>query len=109
MNTLLNSFTILLLAAALFLTGCGSSSYRSVSGSAGYGVYHGYNYSPYRGYNSYYNDDVYVRVDRDKAQERKDRRVENKPKRQQNAQAARSRASSMGRPSRAGGGGGRRR
>lgn len=102
------STVFLLFSMVLFLTGCGGSS-GSVSGSAGYGVYHGYNY-PYSHYGSYYDDDIDVHVDRGDVQERRQERVETGPQRQQNVHAARSHASSMGRPARSGGrvGGGRR-
>ena len=104
MEQWLKVFTVLLsVLAALVLTNCGGSS----SGYIGYGVYHGYDY-PYYRYRPYYDDDTDAHVDRDAVQERGQQRIETRPQRQQNIQAARSRAAAMGRPVRMGGGRGRR-
>jgi major membrane immunogen (membrane-anchored lipoprotein) len=101
MTRLLQPFTtlifLLLLCTMLLMTGCSGSS---TSGSVGYGVYRDYGYS-----DRYYDDDdLNVRVDRDNVEQRRYQR----PERQANYQAARSRGPSMGRPSGAGRGGGRR-
>lgn len=92
---------LLLLCTMLLMTGCSGSS---TSGSVGYGVYRDYGY-----YDRYYDDnDLHVRVDRDNVEQRRDQHQETRPQRQVNYQAARSRGASMGRPSGAGRGGGRR-
>ena len=96
MENFVKLFTALLFfSSTMFLIGCGGTGNSSVSGSVGYGVYHGYNY-PYHRHGAYYNDDIHVHVDRDDVRKRRQ---------QQNIQAARSQAVSMGRPVRTGRGG----
>ena len=94
--------TLLLLSCMLLLAGCSGYHGSSISSTRRYGVYDGYRY-PYYRYG--YNDDIYVNVNNDNAEQRRQRRQDNKPARQEKIQSAKTQRASMGRPVRTGRGG----